>query len=148
MLATLHPGLKHTRHRIQVDIPADLELESYPGPLEQVIANLVDNSLTHGFVDRESGCIMIEAQTLESGQITLSYSDDGHGIAPDLQSRIFKPFFTTRLGQGGSGLGLYIVYNLVTSVLGGSISVDSQPSQGATFRLNLPLTAPIRLPLG
>jgi signal transduction histidine kinase len=71
--------------------------------------------------------------------------DTGHGISADNLHRVFDPFFTTRLGQGGSGLGLHIVHNLVQSVLGGRIEVESQPNQGACFRMTLPLHAPERM---
>ncbi|NEX20261.1 PAS domain S-box protein [Thiorhodococcus mannitoliphagus] len=142
VLATLGPTVKRTAHRIEVRIPPELELDSYPGPLEQIITNLIDNSLSHGFADIEAGCVEIRAQSERPAQVVLSYRDNGSGIPESIQTRIFEPFFTTRLGQGGSGLGLYIVYNLVTSVLGGTIEIDSRAGQGTTFRLSLPCTAP------
>ena len=144
MLATLRPLFKHTAHRIEREIPPDLELDSYPGPLEQVIVNLINNSLTHGFVGRETGVIGIRATALNSDRVQLDYSDDGRGIPDQILNRIFEPFFTTRLGGGGSGLGLYIVYNLVTGVLGGTIEAHSAPGAGATFTLTLPRSAPHR----
>ncbi|MEF8734868.1 MAG: PAS domain S-box protein [Candidatus Accumulibacter meliphilus] len=148
MLVTLRPGFKHSRHHIELAIPADLAMDSYPGPLEQVIANLVGNSLAHGFEGFEGsagGRIEIMAHTVAPDQVVLRYRDNGKGIPADTLNRIFEPFFTTRLGQGGSGLGLYIVYNLVTAVLGGSIEVDSPPGQGASFTLTLPRFAPERV---
>lgn len=105
---------------------------------------MVGNSLTHGFADRDSGCIRLQARPIEPAHVVLRYSDDGIGIPAAAIKRIFEPFFTTRLGQGSSGLGLYIVYNLVTSVLGGSIEVASSPGEGATFTLTLPRCAPER----
>jgi len=144
MLVTLRLTFKHTQHRIEVDIPDGLAMDSYPGPLEQVIANLVANSLTHGFVGIDQGRIELHAQALGEKQVLFRYLDNGVGIAADILNRIFEPFFTTRLGQGGSGLGLYIVYNLVTGVLGGTIEVASSPACGASFTLTLPLTAPER----
>lgn len=144
LLATLRPQFKHTAHRVELDVPVEIELDSYPGPLEQVIANLVGNSLTHGFADRDSGCIRLQARAIEPAHVILRYSDDGIGIPAAAIKRIFEPFFTTRLGQGSSGLGLYIVYNLVTGVLGGSIEVASSPGEGATFTLTLPRCAPER----
>lgn len=142
VLATLGPTFKRTAHRVELDIPSDLELNSYPGPLEQVIANLITNSLTHGFPEMEAGCIEITAESLGGERILLRYGDDGGGIPEEMQAHIFEPFFTTRLGQGGSGLGLYIVYNLVTNVLGGAVVIDRQAGPGARFRINLPCTAP------
>ena len=147
VLATLRPQFKRTAHRIELDIPPDLELDSYTGPLEQVIANLISNSLTHGFARVEAGCIRIEAAPLDAGYIRLRYDDDGAGIPEKILNRIFEPFFTTRLGSGGSGLGLYIVYNLVTKILGGTIHGFSHMDKGVTFTLVLPQTAPEKITL-
>jgi len=142
LLATLQPQFKRTAHRIELDIPPDITLDSYPGPLEQVIANLVGNSLTHGFAGIEAGVIHIRAALLDTDRVQLDYADDGIGIPEPILHRIFEPFFTTRLGQGGSGLGLYIVYNLVTGVLGGAVHAERAPGGGATFTLILPRIAP------
>ncbi|MDS4043168.1 MAG: HAMP domain-containing sensor histidine kinase, partial [Candidatus Competibacter sp.] len=142
LLITLKPQFRRTAHRIELDIAPGLELDSYPGPLEQVIANLVSNSLIHGFAGGEVGCIRIEAAPLDADPIRLCYSDDGAGIPDAIRHRIFDPFFTTRLGSGGSGLGLYIVYNLVTGMLGGTIQVHGTPKAGTTFILTLPRCAP------
>jgi PAS domain S-box-containing protein len=142
LLTTLQPQFKHTAHRVDLDIPSGLELDSYPGPLEQVLANLIDNSLAHGFAGVGTGCIQLQAQAVDSTQVVLRYADNGTGIPTAILNRIFEPFFTTRLGQGGSGLGLYIVYNLVTGVLGGAIQAHSQPGQGTVFTLVLPRAAP------
>lgn len=142
MLVTLRPSFKGSRHRIEVDIADGLQMDSYPGPLEQVVANLVGNSLTHGFAGIDEGCIELRAETAGATHVALRCADNGVGISPATVNRIFEPFFTTRLGQGGSGLGLYIVYNLVTGVLGGTIEVDSPPAGGTVFTLLLPRTAP------
>ena len=144
MLLTLRSSFKGSACRIALEIPAGLQLDSYPGPLEQVIANLVGNSLTHGFAGIGEGCITLLADAGDPGQVVLRYVDDGVGMPQATLGRIFEPFFTTRLGQGGSGLGLYIVYNLVTGILGGTIQVDSSPGHGATFTLTLPRRAPDR----
>ncbi len=142
LLVTLQPQFKRTAHRIELDIPADLDLDSYPGPLEQVLANLVSNSLVHGFAGTEAGLIRVHAAPLGSDRVQIDYADDGVGIPETILKRIFEPFFTTRLGQGGSGLGLYIVYNLVTGALGGTIRADSSPGAGVTFTLIVPRIAP------
>ena len=141
MLATLRPLFKHTAHRIELEIPPDLELDSYPGPLEQVLANLVGNSLAHGFTGLDAGVIRICAAARDPGYVQMDYMDNGAGIPEKIINRIFDPFFTTKLGSGGSGLGLYIAYNLVTGVLGGSIEVSSEPGHGVTFTLVLPTAA-------
>jgi PAS domain S-box-containing protein len=142
MLVALRPQFRRTAHRIELDLPPALELDSYPGSLEQVLANLISNSLIHGFAGVGAGCIRIEAAPLDADHIQLRYGDNGAGIPDAIQRRIFDPFFTTRLGGGGSGLGLYIVYNLVTGVLGGAIQVDSSPGHGVVFNLTLPRAAP------
>lgn len=142
VLSTLEPKLKHTAHRLEVDVPTGIVLESYPGPIEQIIANLVANSLLHGFDGIAAGTIRIAAEETADGQVALRYADDGVGINAADARKVFDPFFTTKLGSGGSGLGLYIVYNLTTGVLGGSIKLSSEPGRGVLFELRLPLVAP------
>jgi two-component system NtrC family sensor kinase len=142
VLSALQPKLKYTAHRLEVNVPAGIILESYPGPIEQIIANLVANSLLHGFEGIAAGTIRIGAEVIGGECVALSYADDGVGISAIDAKRVFDPFFTTKLGSGGSGLGLYIVYNLTTAVLGGSIKLSSTPGQGVLFELRLPLVAP------
>ena len=142
LLATLNPRLKHTRHRVEVDIPADLEMESHPGSIEQALVNLVENSLVHGFAGVPAGHIRISAHRQGPDRIRMTYSDDGRGMAAEVARHAFEPFFTTHMGQGGSGLGLYILHNLVTGILGGSVNLDSGPERGTTFVLDLPRLAP------
>jgi PAS domain S-box-containing protein len=141
VVLTLQPQFKATPHRIAVEIPPDISLDSFPGPLGQVLTNLVNNALLHGFHDIAAGRVCISAERVDD-QVRLRVSDNGRGIPPEHLSRVFDPFFTTRLGQGGSGLGLHIVYSIVTRVLGGRIMLTSQPGEGTTFNLELPLVAP------
>jgi len=142
VLATLQPKFKHTGHRLELAVPSGIVVDSYPGPIEQIVANLVTNSLQHGFEGVAAGSIRIAGEALGGGQILLRYSDDGVGIAEALGKRVFDPFFTTKLGSGGSGLGLYIVYNLATAVLGGTIELTSSPGRGVRFDLRFPQVAP------
>ncbi len=141
-LLTLAPTLKHQPYQINCQIPAGIRLDSYPGPLGQILSNLLNNAIVHAFAGRTEGQIDICAEQKDSQHLTLRFSDNGGGIAPENLKRIFDPFFTTRLGQGGSGLGLNIVYNLATGLLGGSIRVDSTPGLGTSFTLEIPLSAP------
>jgi signal transduction histidine kinase len=104
--------------------------------------NLVSNALVHGLGDGPPGLVSLQAQGLREGWIRLSVTDNGGGIAPESLDRVFDPFFTTRLGQGGSGLGLNIVYNIMTHTLGGTVRVQSVPGQGASFILELPCVGP------
>ena len=127
---------------VVVDVPEDLLLESYPGPLGQVLTNLINNALLHGFEIKDTGSITIRAVLGANDTVHLAVRDTGKGIAAENLHRIFEPFFTTRLGQGGSGLGLHIVHNIVGGVLGGQIKVASEPGGGAEFSLVLPRVAP------
>lgn len=141
-LLTLAPTLKHKPYRINCHIPAGIRLDSYPGPLGQILSNLINNAIVHAFAGHAEGQIEIRAEQRDSRHLTLHFRDNGCGIAPENLRRIFDPFFTTRLGQGGSGLGLNIVYNLATGLLGGSIHVDSRSGEGTCFTLEIPLRAP------
>jgi signal transduction histidine kinase len=141
IVLTLGPTLRKTSHSVHCTIAADIQMDSYPGALTQIITNLINNALLHAFAEREHGHINISA-SLQDDRVELSICDDGVGIPTANLSRVFDPFFTTRLGQGGSGLGLSIVYNLVQDILGGSISASNASQHGACFTLNLPLVAP------
>ena len=159
VITNLTPKLKLTPHQITIVGDEDITLSSYPGAIAQVSTNLVSNSLTHAYPDGQAGHLNLtlssESPNSEtSSQTSLSqtdiesytqitYSDNGCGIPPENQYRIFEPFFTTARAQGGSGLGLHLVYNLVTQTLEGTISVTHQPQphqpqQGTTFTITLP----------
>jgi ligand-binding sensor domain-containing protein/signal transduction histidine kinase len=138
VLTSLHPALKRGRHSIELDVPPDLLVSTYPGALYQVVANLVMNALTHAFEGRDRGTMRIAARR-DGDLLQLEFSDDGVGMAEDVRKRVFEPFFTTRRGRGGSGLGMHIVYNLATQRLGGSIECHSTPGAGTRFLLRLPV---------
>ena len=142
VIATHHNAWKATPHQITLEISDSIEMDSFPGPLAQVLSNLLENSLVHGLKPNQPGHVHIAA-TLRGASVDLAYSDDGIGIPTEFRNKIYDPFFTTRLGQGGSGLGLYIVQTLVTGVLGGQITVQSSPGQGTLFHITLPLVAPV-----
>lgn len=141
-LVDLRPALQQAGHTVALDIPADVMLDSYPGALSQVLSNLIDNALVHGFGERRGGLVAIGAVLHERDAICLTVSDNGIGIPAANLARVFDPFFTTSLGRGGSGLGLHIADNLVHSALHGTIAVDSPPGQGARFTLRFPRVAP------
>jgi len=126
---------------LAVEMPTDIIMDSFPGPYGQVLTNLIFNAVTHGFADRPGGRMLIKAQRLGKDQVEITFSDDGIGIPEEVQRHVFDPFFTTRRAQGSTGLGLYIVYNLVTQQLGGTITLSSAPSKGTTIYLTLPLLA-------
>lgn len=143
VLTTLGPSLRKTPYVVEQDIPNDIVMESYPGPLGQVVTNLVNNAIIHGFDGRQSGRILIQATGGTDEQpLTLKITDNGGGIPSHILPKIFDPFFTTKLGQGGSGLGLNIVHNMVFGILGGRIVAESFPGTGTSFILTLPCTAP------
>ena len=142
VIASHHNAWKATPHRIEVDIDQTLRMDSFPGPLAQVLCNLLENTLVHGFADKPAGRVQISARLQDDDRVDIHYADDGAGIPPEHCGKIYDPFFTTRLGQGGSGLGLYIVQTMVTGVLGGNIAVRSSPGLGTVFQIVLPRSAP------
>jgi ammonium transporter len=140
VLLSLRPKLKQTQHQILVEGADDLEIESYPGLLSQIITNLIINSLVHAFEDTKTGIIRLRYE-LRDGELVFTYTDNGKGIPQEILGRIFDPFFTTRRGRGGSGLGLHILYNIVSGRLGGTIDCKSIIGEGTTFQMTLPLKA-------
>ncbi|MFZ6692622.1 ATP-binding protein [Undibacterium sp. SXout20W] len=140
--ASMRNRVINSGHDLQLDIPDDLELNSYPGPLGQVVINLIENALLHGFDKRLRGKMKISAEKFNEDQVRLQFIDDGNGISEKNIRHIFEPFFSTRFGQGGSGLGLSISYNIVTSILHGQLNVKSKVGEGACFTLLLPMEAP------
>lgn len=142
ILITLHPTLKRTAHQVATQVPPGIQLDSYPGPLGQVLTNLINNAVLHAFSEGQVGRICISAQALENDALQITVSDDGNGMAAPLLKRIFHPFVTTRMGRGGSGLGLHISYNVVRNLLGGRLTVHSVEGQGTRFEILLPLQAP------
>ncbi len=142
VVMTMQPQVKSGRHTLLTEFPDEIELDSFPGPLGQVIINLVSNAMLHGLDEKPQGGIIRIAAEKQGDFVHLSVSDNGVGIAPEIQPKIFDPFFTTKLGKGGSGLGLHIVYSIVTRVLGGQIRLLSEVGEGTTFMIDIPLQAP------
>ncbi len=144
VLVMVEPSFKHTPFRIVTDLYPDLRMSSYPGALGQVLTNLLMNALVHAFEGRETGMVQVACHRLDASQVELTVSDDGRGMDASVVRKIFDPFFTTKLGKGGSGLGMHIVHNIVTNVLGGQIEVISQPGEGTRMLMRLPVEAPLR----
>ena len=139
---TLSPTLRRSQVELIEDVRAGLDMDSYPGPLTQVLMNLVNNAVLHGFEGRMGGRVRITGRALHGDRVRITIVDNGAGIAAEHLPRLFDPFFTTKLGRGGSGLGLHIVYSLVTELLGGTVSIRSRVGVGSVVRLKLPLRAP------
>ncbi len=142
IVLTLSPTIRASGCEVVTTVDDGLWLDSYPGPLGQALTNLINNAIIHGFGAGRKGRIEIMARALDADHVEVTVRDYGKGIDTENLRRIFDPFFTTRLGQGGSGLGLHIVHNIVTGLLGGQVAVSSQLGEGATFTLRLPHRAP------
>lgn len=138
ILFSLYPRIKKTKHTVSVDVPEDLEMNSYPGALSQVLTNLVMNSLLHGFEDIEKGRITITVKN-DNHSIILRYEDNGKGMTQEHQKKIFDPFFTTKRGSGGTGLGMHLVFNLVSKKLNGEIHCTSTVDEGTFFKITVPM---------
>jgi signal transduction histidine kinase len=140
ILMSLRPKLKRTSHEIKVEMDSSIELFCDPGIISQVITNLLMNSLNHAYGPNDNGHIVIGGNLIED-MLRVTYSDDGHGIEPDILKRLFDPFVTTKRGQGGSGLGTHIIYNLVTQGLKGRIQCFSEVGQGTRFEITVPMAS-------
>lgn len=146
VLLSLGPRLKKTSHAVELDCADGVFVDSYPGAVAQIVTNLIGNSLMHAWPDDRAGHIRIAVRT-HADIIDLIYTDDGVGIPPEDLERVFEPFFTTKRGAGGSGLGLHIIYNLVTQLLAGRIRITSVPGQGVQVSITFPaILAPQKVP--
>jgi signal transduction histidine kinase/purine-cytosine permease-like protein len=137
-LLSLEPELTGTRVSVEIDCAPDINMDSYPGPLAQVLTNLIVNSLQHAFSAGEPGQIRITGRAIDADDVVLRYEDNGRGIPADLHRKVFEPFFTTRRGLGGSGLGLHLVYNIITGRLNGSIGIEARGGGGTLFVIRMP----------
>lgn len=146
VIASMSPSLKRFTHRVELAVPEGLRMESYPGPLEQVVINLINNAYLHAFEGRSDGLLRIEGAAFEDEElgaaVQLDVIDNGRGMNEDTLARLFEPFFSTKIGRGGTGLGMAIVDNIVRKTLGGRLAVRSVEGQGTRFSLHLPLRAP------
>ena len=138
VLLSMRPKYKRTKHKVQVDIPGGIVMYSYPGDLMQVITNLMMNSLLHAFEGIDSGVISISARKSGPDSVVINFDDNGQGVDPDQIKLLFDPFYTTKQGQGGTGLGLHIIYNLVTQKLKGLISCSGEKGHGLHYMISVP----------
>ncbi|HEY8381767.1 MAG TPA: HAMP domain-containing sensor histidine kinase [Microvirga sp.] len=140
LLTSLGPVLRKSGHEVVAECPDDLVLDTYPGSFAQVLTNLLMNAVVHGYEPGEAGRLEVRVQEFAPGMVRVTFRDDGRGIAPEHLPKIFDPFFTTRRDKGSTGLGLHIVYNLVTAKLHGTLGVDSRLGEGTTFTMELPVS--------
>ncbi|MFP4475422.1 MAG: sensor histidine kinase [Desulfatibacillaceae bacterium] len=138
VLLSLRPRLKRTPHKVRLECPGDLSVESYPGAFSQIVTNLVMNSVTHGFTEHQNGNIGIEV-SLAGGILRMAYQDDGRGMSEATQKKVFEPFYTTGRDDGCTGLGMFVVYNLVVTRLQGAIRCESAPGDGVLFVVEVPV---------
>ncbi|MEA2890172.1 MAG: hypothetical protein QOI05_965 [Bradyrhizobium sp.] len=141
IIASLRPVLKRSPITLSVDVPEGLVVDGFPGSYGQILTNLFLNAANHAFPGGRSGAITISAKPRGNDDIEIIFADNGAGMTPDVQRQAFDPFFTTRRNEGGTGLGLHIVYNLVTQQLGGRMMLESRLGQGTTFRIIMPRAA-------
>ena len=134
VISILHPVWRKRDIEFDIRCPSGNVIDSFPGAFGQILNNLIMNSLIHGFPDNASGTILISVST--GDELVMEYRDDGAGMDEDVRSRVFDPFFTTRRNVGGSGLGMHVVYNLVTQLFGGAITCESSPGTGTRFRIS------------
>jgi signal transduction histidine kinase len=135
---TFHNQLKTLPIQIDIDVQKHLLIHSYPGIIAQVISNLIQNTIFHAFDDGRSGKLQIRSKE-KDGKLLIIFKDTGRGMDETLLKKVFEPFVTTKRHKGGSGLGLNIVYNLVTQKLQGNIDVVSKIDEGTTFSITMPL---------
>jgi len=143
VVMSLRPGLRKHNLTLNVECQPNLIMNSYPGPYGQVLTNLFLNSVAHAFPDGRAGTIDIQARESGKDNVEIIFSDNGCGMSLDVRRRAFDPFFTTRRDQGGTGLGLHIVYSIVTNRLGGRLDLDSEPGGGTRIQIILPRIAPL-----
>jgi PAS domain S-box-containing protein len=143
VVMSLRPGLRKHHLTLNVDCQPNLTMNSYPGPYGQVLTNLFLNAVAHAFPDGRPGAVDIKVRESGRDNVEIIFSDNGCGMSLDVRRRAFDPFFTTRRDQGGTGLGLHIVYSIVTNRLGGRLELDSEPGEGTRIQIILPRVAPL-----
>lgn len=141
IIASVRPVMRKAQIAIVIEIAPDIVMDSDPGSYGQVLTNIFLNAAIHAFPDGRAGTIEVRARPLGARHVEIVVSDDGVGMTEEVRQRAFDPFFTTRRSEGGTGLGLHIIHNLVTQSLGGRLQLESAPGRGTTIRIVLPRVA-------
>ncbi|MCW8884485.1 MAG: ATP-binding protein [Motiliproteus sp.] len=141
VIKALSPMIKRHPHQLMIDGPDEIRLYSYPGYLNQIMTNLIQNSLVHGLKDKEDGIIQISFSR-DNDHVLIHYRDNGTGMDQTTRDRCFDPFYTTKRGEGSTGLGMSVIYNLTVQGLNGSIKLESQTDDGVKFEIRIPLLVP------
>jgi signal transduction histidine kinase len=145
IVRSVRSGLRSHDLTFKVNCQPGLAMNSYPGPYGQVLTNLILNSAAHAFPGEARGSVYIATRALDKDNVEIEISDDGCGMSQEVQRQAFDPFFTTRRHQGRVGLGLHIVYNIVTNRLGGRIDLDTKPGEGTRIRMIVPREAALEI---
>lgn len=143
-MATYSAQFKRANCEMEIDSCETLVMDSYPGSVGQVLSNLINNALLHAFEGQLVGRITVRVHPVGDEQVLILFADNGVGMPARVMHQVFDPFFTTKMGQGGTGLGMNIVYNIVTGMLGGTVEIDSAPGKGTTVTIRVPKRAPDR----
>jgi signal transduction histidine kinase len=138
IVASVRPVLRKLPLTLVVDVPKGICMNSYPGSYGQVLTNLFLNTMVHAYPDGRTGTLTVRARPIGDNDVDIAVADDGVGMSEEVRLRAFDPFFTTRRDHGGTGLGLHVIFNIVTQSLGGRLVLDSAPGRGATFRMRIP----------
>ncbi|MEI8395205.1 MAG: HAMP domain-containing sensor histidine kinase [Rhodospirillaceae bacterium] len=143
IVISLGPVWRKAGHRVKIECPETIVLDGHPGVISQILTNLITNSVIHGFEPGQKGTLTVTAGLCAGEGVELTYSDNGKGIPGELRDKVFDPFFTTKRNSGSTGLGMYIIYNLITGKLGGNISLNSEPGYGVRFVMRFPRKFPV-----
>ena len=138
VIKSLAPAIQKKRHKVKITGDKDIFINTIPGDISQIITNLLMNSITHAYTKDKQGEMLITVKKIKN-KVLLTYADDGQGMDKSVSQMIFEPFFTTKRNFGGSGLGMYIVYNLVNQNLHGKITCASKLDQGTQFTMEFPI---------
>lgn len=141
-LLSLKVILKNTQHKIDFSSTGEIMVNSYPGAITQILTNLINNSLIHGYDEEQAGNMTLSTYYNEEKQlIVMTYTDDGKGMSDEVLNKMYDPFFTTNMGGGGTGLGMHIIFNLIQHNLKGTIDCKSSLGQGTEFTISIPREA-------